>query len=227
MVHESGSQVLSPRARILAAGLLGVLIGAVALGSGLALAGGDDGSVGGQGPFMGMSDARASYDLRFIDEMTMHHRGAVMSARMMIGDSRRPELRGLARRITADQERQIEQMAAWRRQWYPTVGAPAMRMHGGMGKMGGMERMPGYASDRMFLRMMIPHHALAVHMGKDAVGNASHPELKRLAQEIVEGQTREIAEMEGYLERWYGGGSTRGAAEPMEAMMRQMMSGGK
>jgi uncharacterized protein (DUF305 family) len=218
---------MSPRARILAAGLLGVLIGAVALGSGLALAGGDDGSVGGQGPFMGMSDARASYDLRFIDEMTMHHRGAVMSARMMIGDSRRPELRGLARRITADQERQIEQMAAWRRQWYRTAGAPATGMHGGMGKMGGMERMPGDASDRMFLRMMIPHHALAVHMGKDAVGNASHPELKRLAQEIVEGQTREIAEMEGYLERWYGGGSTRGAAEPMEAMMRQMMSGGK
>jgi len=218
---------MSPRARILAAGLLGVLIGAVALGSGLALAGGDDGSVGGQGPFMGMSDARASYDLRFFDEMTMHHRGAVMSARMMIGDSRRPELRGLARRITADQERQIEQMAAWRRQWYRTAGAPATGMHGGMGKMGGMERMPGDASDRMFLRMMIPHHALAVHMGKDAVGNASHPELKRLAQEIVEGQTREIAEMEGYLERWYGGGSTRGAAEPMEAMMRQMMSGGK
>ena len=218
---------MSPRARILAAGLLGVLIGAVALGSGLALAGGDDGSVGGQGPFMGMSDARASYDLRFIDEMTMHHRGAVMSARMMIGDSRRPELRGLARRITADQERQIEQMAAWRRQWYRTAGAPATGMHGGMGKMGGIDRMPGDASDRMFLRMMIPHHALAVHMGKDAVGNASHPELKRLAQEIVEGQTREIAEMEGYLERWYGGGSTRGAAEPMEAMMRQMMSGGK
>ena len=218
---------MSPRARILAAGLLGVLIGAVALGSGLALAGGDDGSVGGQGPFMGMSDARASYDLRFFDEMTMHHRGAVMSARMMIRDSRRPELRGLARRITADQERQIEQMAAWRRQWYRTAGAPATGMHGGMGKMGGIDRMPGDASDRMFLRMMIPHHALAVHMGKDAVGNASHPELKRLAQEIVEGQTREIAEMEGYLERWYGGGSTRGAAEPMEAMMRQMMSGGK
>jgi hypothetical protein len=155
--------------------LLGVLVGAVAVGGGLALAGGDDGSVGGRAPFMGMSDPRAPYDLRFIDEMTMHHRGAVMSARMMIGDSRRPELRGLARRITADQERQIKQMAAWRSQWYPTAEAPAMGMHGGMGEMGGMERMPGDASDRMFLRMMIPHHALAVDMGKDAVSNASHP----------------------------------------------------
>ncbi len=227
MVHESGSQVLSRRSRTLAAGLLGVLIGAVAVGGGLALAGGDDGSVGGRGPFMGMSDPRAPYDLRFIDEMTMHHRGAVMSARMMIGDSRRPELRGLARRITADQERQIEQMAAWRSQWYPTAEARAMGMHGGMGEMGGMERMPGDASDRMFLRMMIPHHALAVDMGKDAVSNASHPELKRLAQEIIDGQTREIAEMEGYLERWYGEDSTRGAAEPMEEMMRQMMGGGE
>lgn len=66
-----------------------------------------------------------------------------------------------------------------------------------------MEGMPRDASDRMFLRMMIPHHALAVDMGKDAVSNASHPELQRLAQEIIDGQSREIAEMEGYLTRWY------------------------
>lgn len=147
-----------------------------------------------------------------------------MSARMMIGDSRRPELRDLARRITADQERQVKRMAAWRRQWYPTARPPAMGMRGGMGgtgMMGGMREMGGMrgdASDRMFLRMMVPHHALAVDMGRDAARRASHPELKRLAQEIVDGQSREIVEMEGYLRRWYGEESTRGGAAPMQRM---------
>jgi uncharacterized protein (DUF305 family) len=239
------------RSRTLAAGLLGALLGALALAAGLALASGDDGSLGAHGPFIGTSDPNVPYDLRFIDEMTMHHQGAVMSARMMIADSRRPELRELARRITADQQRQIGQMAAWRRQWYPTARAPAMggmggmEMMGGMGAMGGMGGMemmrsmggsamgamggmggvPRDASDRMFLRMMVPHHALAVDMGRDAVSNASHPELKRLAQEITDGQSREITEMEGYLKRWYGEDSTRGAAGPMQEMMKQMMGG--
>lgn len=106
-------------------------------------------------------------------------------------------------------------------------GMEMMRSMGGsaMGAMGGMGGVPRDASDRMFLRMMVPHHALAVDMGRDAVSNASHPELKRLAQEITDGQSREITEMEGYLKRWYGEDSTRGAAGPMQEMMKQMMGG--
>lgn len=57
------------------------------------------------------------HPIRGIARHTGHMAGA--PAVGMIGDSRRPELRGLARRITADQERQIKQLAAWRRQWYP------------------------------------------------------------------------------------------------------------
>ena len=231
---------MSARSRTLAAGLLGALLGALALAAGLALASGGDEPASARGPFMGTADPNAPYDLRFIDEMTMHHRGAVMSAQMMIADSGRPELRELARRITADQERQIKQMAAWRRQWYPTARPPAtggmgmmggmgssggMGMMGGMGGRGGMEGMPREASDRMFLRMMVPHHALAVEMAQDALENAEHEELKGLAQEIVDGQSREIVEMEGYLKRWYGEESTRGAAGPMQEMMREMMGG--
>ncbi|MBA3519264.1 MAG: DUF305 domain-containing protein [Rhizobiales bacterium] len=175
------------------------------------------------GPFMGITDANAPYDLRFIDEMVMHHQGAIMSSEMMIADSERPELRDLAQRIQEDQQRQIDQMLAWRAEWYPDAPTPAMdsnpmgQMMDGTGMMGGM--MGGEMTDRMFLRMMIPHHQLAIEMGEDALVNADHEELKTLAQEIIDGQSAEITEMERYLSDWYDEESTRDAAAAMRTMM--------
>lgn len=187
-------------------------------------------------PFMGMADPNAPYDLRFIDEMVMHHQGAIMSARMMIGDSERPELRDLARRIQEGQQRQIEQMRGWRAQWYGSGDVPAMGMDPMAGMMNGRDGMMGGRgmggmmggrgmkdADRIFLRMMIPHHQLAIEMAEDALKNAEHDELKGLAREIIADQSAEIAEMEGYLRDWYGEGSTRDMAADMREIMRRMM----
>ncbi len=186
----------------------------------------------GDSPFMGMSDPDAPYDLRFIDEMVMHHQGAIMSAEMMIADSEHPELRDLAQRIREDQQRQIDQMLAWRAEWYPDAATPAMALEPGNGSMGGMMdggmmggMMDGEMADRMFLRMMIPHHELAIDMAEDALINAEHEELKTLAQEIIDGQSAEIEEMEGYLREWYDEASTRDAADDMLAMMQRMRGG--
>ena len=188
----------------------------------------------GERPLVGMADQTAPYDQRFIDEMVMHHQGAIMSSRMMIGDSQRPELRDLARRIQEGQQRQIDQMQAWRQQWYPSAHAPSMGMDSmaGMmdgrhmgGMMGGRGMMGGQAADRMFLRMMIPHHQLAIDMAQDALQNAEHEELKDLAREIIADQAAEITEMEGYLRAWYGQGPTRDGAGSTGGMMRGMMGG--
>lgn len=59
-------------------------------------------------------------------------------------------------------------------------------------------------------------------MGQDALQNAGHDDLKRLARVIVDEQSAEIEEMEGYLRAWYGDSSTRGLAGPMRDMMGGM-----
>ncbi|PZS01910.1 MAG: hypothetical protein DLM69_04520 [Candidatus Chloroheliales bacterium] len=92
---------------------------------------------------------------------------------------------------------------------------------GGYGMMGGRFA-SGTQSDQMFLRMMIPHHQIAIDMSQDALKNAQHPELKTLAQSIISGQSAEITEMEGYLKTWYNEDSTRNLAAPMEQMMGGM-----
>jgi len=171
---------------------------------------GEEGTGGGS--MMGSFDEDRPFDLQFIDEMTMHHEGAIMSSEHMISDSKRPELRELAKNIGESQSTQIDQMQEWRDDWYSdaeqTSGMPAgamdEMMRGGMmeGMMGGsmQEMMGGNATDEMFLRMMIPHHQMAVDMSEKALDEAEHPELENLARKIIAEQKAEIELMKGYLE---------------------------
>ena len=170
----------------------------------------DMGSMMNGGGMMGSFDEDRPFDLQFVDQMTMHHEGAIMSSEHMISDSKRPELRELAENIEENQSEQIDRMQEWRDEWYPdaeqTSGMPAGMMDEMMGDgmmermMGGsMQEMMGGAIDEMFLCMMIPHHEMAVDMSEKALEEAEHPELKDLARKIIDEQTAEIELMEGYL----------------------------
>jgi uncharacterized protein (DUF305 family) len=163
------------------------------------------------GSMMGSSDEdeEKPFDLQFIDEMIPHHQMALISSEHMISNSQRPEIRQLYENIQKSQSEQIEQMQEWRKEWYPDAGRPTEMMGeeqmGGMmdngmmdGSMQGM--MGGDALDTMFLKMMIPHHQLAVEMADEALSKAEHPELRNLAQEIHDEQSSEITLMQGYLE---------------------------
>jgi uncharacterized protein (DUF305 family) len=108
-----------------------------------------------QDPFMGIAPATEPYDERFLDEMVVHHEGAIQSARRMIGRSQRPELRDLAQRIEQTQQHQIDQMRTWRAEWYGSPDSPNADM-AAMAQM--MERMmqggmmSGGDTDRIFLQ---------------------------------------------------------------------------
>jgi uncharacterized protein (DUF305 family) len=158
---------------------------------------------------MGSFDDEKPFDLQFIDQMIPHHEGALMSSEHMISNSKRPEMRQLYENIQKSQSEQIEQMQEWRKEWYPDAGQPSgmmgeeqtgSMMGNGMmdGSMQGM--MGGNALDTMFLKMMIPHHQMAVDMSEEALSKAEHPELRELAQEIRDEQSSEIKLMQGYLE---------------------------
>jgi len=163
---------------------------------------------------MGSFDEEKPFDLQFIDQMIMHHEGAIMSSGHMISDSKRPELRELKDSIKKSQSEQIDWMQAMSKDWYPnaerTFGMmDPTRMEEMMGggqmedMMGGsmQEMMGGDATDEMFLRMMIPHHQMAVDMSEKALKEAEHPKLKDLARQIKNEQSAEIKLMQGYLDK--------------------------
>ncbi len=171
---------------------------------------GEQGMSGGQ--MMGSFDEEQPFDLQFIDQMTMHHEGAIMSSEHMISDSERSELRQLAENIQQSQSEQIKQMQEWREEWYGDAGQTSGMAAGTMDQMMGdgmMEEMMGGSmqgmmggdvTDEMFLRMMIAHHQLGIEMAEQALEEAEHPELEELAQTIIDEQSAEIELMQGYLD---------------------------
>jgi len=60
---------------------------------------------------------------------------------------------------------------------------------------------PGTMADITFAQMMIPHHEQAVVMSGFALTNTDNPQILALAQEIMDAQGPEIAQMNAILER--------------------------
>lgn len=161
---------------------------------------------GPSGQAMGEFSDGEPFDLQFIDQMTMHHQGALMSTAAMIADSDRPELRQLAAAIEVSQTAQIDQMQTWRTEWYGDAAATfggmdigrAAQMVAGEAMSGMGDMMGGWGED-MYLQMMIVHHQFGVDMAEEAITRSGRPQIRELALEIADEQSAQIVLMQGYL----------------------------
>jgi uncharacterized protein (DUF305 family) len=143
----------------------------------------------------------APYDAMFMDGMIVHHQGAIDMAKEAQQKGTKPEIKQLAETIVKTQQAEIDQMRAWRKQWYPTVadmGDRAMNM-GAMAVSEGTE-----LYDLRFISAMIPHHESALVMANDALQRAEKPEIKALAETIIKAQTAEIEQMKQWYAAWAG-----------------------
>lgn len=70
-------------------------------------------------------------------------------------------------------------------------------MNAGMGRMMRDMHAPGFSgdADADFLAMMIPHHEGAVEMARLVLQHGRDPQTRRLAEDIIAGQTVEIESM--------------------------------
>jgi uncharacterized protein (DUF305 family) len=148
----------------------------------------------------------APYDLQFIDSLIRHHQMAVDMATMAAPKFEHQPLKDAAKTIVDDQTKEIAQLRQWRGQWY-SGAAPAENMQlPGMSSMSmdmsHMQSMSGHALDMMFIDMMIPHHEGGLAMGQDALAKAEHPEIKELAQKMIEKQKKEIEQMQQWKKDW-------------------------
>lgn len=57
-------------------------------------------------------------DLAFLDEMIVHHQGALEMAQTLLGGTKRPELVKLGNDIITAQTKEIQMMKDWRKEWF-------------------------------------------------------------------------------------------------------------
>lgn len=156
------------------------------------------------------------YDKAFIDDMIIHHQGAVEMAGLALESTDRQEILDLSRDIIAAQAREITDMERWQQGWgYPTPDHSTMdhSSHGSMGinmnmsdhmdmMMDELKGKTGAEFDKAFLEQMIIHHQGALDMAAPGKDSAKHQEIKDLSIAVVEAQTKEIAQMKQWLASW-------------------------
>ncbi len=172
----------------------------------LALAG--CGGAGGTGDTPGMhhgSAASSAADVAMADQMfvTMmipHHEQAIEMADILLAkegvDAR---VVGIAERIKAAQGPEIELMESWLEDWGVEEGSAGMDHGDGMmteADMTALRDADGATAGRLFLDQMVAHHEGAVDMAEAALESAEDPDVRALAEQVIEDQNAEIAEMQ-------------------------------
>jgi uncharacterized protein (DUF305 family) len=182
----------------------------------------------------GANASAAPFDQAFIDGMTPHHQSALVMAQMAVTKAKYPEVRSLARNIIKDQQKEIAQMKAWRKAWFGSAqmpmdhtqhtmpggqtmpgmmkGADTMMMSGEMMglplkmkmDMDKLKAARGAQFDKVFLMMMIPHHAGAIVMADEAINTSGRPQIRTLAHNIIDSQAKEIGDMRAIYVRHFG-----------------------
>lgn len=146
-------------------------------------------------------------DAAFAQGMLAHHMGAVDMAEIELKYGTDTEMRKLAQAIIDAQQPEIEQMKTWLSNnpdsKTPTADTKAMQQAyaKGMDAMHG-EMMAGIADpvpDMAFARGMLPHHVGAVDMATTQLKYGKNPEMRKLAQEIIDAQQPEIEQMQSWI----------------------------
>lgn len=176
-------------------------------------------SMGGmEGMAMGtpMAGMAMEFDQLYIDMMIPHHAAIMATAQAALERLQDPRLKEIAAAIVAAQGPEIEELRGYRQQWYGSPDPMPMDEHM-MGMLG--EMMPGAGSmpdqmmtqmdseaqvaafcaggdpDLAFIDLTIPHHESAIAISEVALQRAVHPELKAVAQRVIDAQQREVGDL--------------------------------
>lgn len=132
----------------------------------------------------------------FAMHMAQHHRDGVAMADVVIANGTSDDVRAIARRIKTDQQKDIATLEAHKGdQTAKKMSLPPKDpdMEKGMAQ---LKAAKGAEADRLFLELMITHHASGLVMAHGATPHLSDTELKDMATDMFAKQAREIGELQ-------------------------------
>ena len=155
---------------------------------------------------MGAMKMTGDFDYDFANTMVAHHQSAVDMATEVIAKGSNAEVKAMAQNIVTAQEAEIVQfknitanykMSEMKKEGGETHNELGEIMEKMETDMKGMTKTGN--ADKDFLMMMIPHHKSAVTMSEDELSHGKNLEIKKIAQKIMDEQTKEIKQFEMLL----------------------------
>lgn len=143
-----------------------------------------------------------TFDVAFMRELIPVHEEAIEIALAATLNADHPELLQWNQVMIDRKSSQVRQML----DWLQAAGAAPGRRNANVvtepvRKVRGLK---GAALEKVYLPMIAAHLEGSVALARLAVTRASRPEVRALAQHIVQTESREAAMLRGWLKRWYG-----------------------
>lgn len=153
-------------------------------------------------------------DKDFIANMIPHHQGAIDSAKMILEYSSNDDVRNIAKNIINTQEKEIAEFTAilednkltntqiFDDDYAKFVADEKNTMNEMMNKMMAVTKTNDLkTADYTFILAMKYHHAGAVNASKQILAYTNDPTIKKIAQQIIYDQDKEIQEFDKLIEQ--------------------------
>lgn len=144
---------------------------------------------------MDLGPADKWFDLRYVNAMIAHHRGAILLAQQA-EVSERPEISGLAKEIQKNEPALIDELYSWKEEWYGDTRVVADPV---VAKLGVYDA----KFDLRFLNAIIAHHEAGIEMTEISRTKASRTEILDNA-DAVEAFLKTTGEaLKAWRTQWY------------------------
>lgn len=146
---------------------------------------------------MNLGPADRTFDLRYVNAMIAHHRGAMLLAGQLQKNATHPEMKELAGEILKNEPTAIAELYAWKKAWYGdtrTVRDPVVANLGASDE----------KFDQRFLNAIIAHHELGIEMTKEARTKTTRTEVLNNADAVEAFLSGGIVKLSEIRKGWYG-----------------------
>ena len=192
------------------------------LATGLIACGGDDDKESAS-----EGDRTKAAEKAFLTGMAAHHESAIEMAEIADERTQDPFIKKLAGDILKTQERELAQMEEIYERLFDAGLRPDPGAHEELGLTAEEAGMTHSAEtsemlrrvdpfERAFVDEMVPHHRGAVRMAEAVLEMTRDARLRSLAEGIVRTQKREVAEMNDFRTKEFGGPVPEAAGDSME-----------
>lgn len=145
---------------------------------------------------MSLGQANRTFDLRYINAMISHHRGAMLLAEQLGKNAKREEMKGLSAEILKNEPGAIAELYEWKKAWYNDKRVVRDPIVSNLGQ-------SDEKFDLRFLNAIIAHHEVGIIMTTETKIKSSRTEILNNADAVETFLLNGITALKDLRKNWY------------------------